>query len=484
MTTCLTSWETEILRRLAEVEAKRRGLARSEPEAFADFAKRVSRGFQFYRHCCELSAVLDRVAASEIRRLMIFMPPRHGKSLLVSRLFAAYYLIRHPERWVGLTSYAAALAFTLSHSVGEHYLAAGGKAPGARLGAEHWETTAGGGLWAAGVGGPITGRGFHLGIIDDPVKNAEEAASEVTRQRHKDWYRSTFYTREEPGGAIIIIQTRWHPDDLAGWLLAEEDGEQPERWHVLSFPAIRGEQALPLPASCVPIRDDRLPGEALCPERYPLAKLEAIRARIGSYYWSALYQQEPRPPEGNMFQRAWLPLVDAAPVEAVRVRYWDKAGTEGAGDFTAGVLMARTAEGIFYVENVVRGQWSAGNREKVIRQTAELDGHAVGVWLEQEGGSGGKDSAEATVRNLVGYNARFAPVTGDKQVRAQPFAAQAEAGNVRLVRAPWNAAYIEELISFPYGRNDDQVDASSGAFNKLSAGFAMPYFGAGRGRPA
>lgn len=170
---------------------------------------------------------------------------------------------------------------------------------------------------------------------------------------------------------------------------------------------------------------------------------------------------------GLVFNRGWFEIVDAAPVNARRVRGWDKAGTAGDGDWTAGVKMAK-ASGIYYVEDVIRMQSAAGAREAVIRQSAELDGIATDQWLEQEPGSGGKDSARDTIQNLSGYTVHAQTATGDKVTRANPFAAQAQVGNVRIVRGHWNEAYLRELHAFPTkGVPDDQVDASSLAFSKL-----------------
>jgi predicted phage terminase large subunit-like protein len=176
-----------------------------------------------------------------------------------------------------------------------------------------------------------------------------------------------------------------------------------------------------------------------------------------------------RPAAGLVFNRAWFELVEAAPAAATRLRAWDKAATAGAGDWTAGVKMSQAGP-LFYVEDVAHGQWSAHDRETVIRQTAEADGLATRVAIEQEGGSGGKESAEATVRRLAGYAATAYPSTGSKVERANPFAAQCQAGNVKLVRGPWNEAYLKELHAFPTkGVPDDQVDASSLAFGRLTA---------------
>jgi len=207
--------------------------------------------------------------------------------------------------------------------------------------------------------------------------------------------------------------------------------------------------------------------------------LTDIRMTLGEYAFSALYQQRPRPRDGNMFPRELAEIVDAAPVEVDRVRYWDKAGTESAGAYTAGVRMSRDKNGLFYVEDVVRAQHGALRRKALMHQTATLDGTRVSVWVEQEPGSGGKESAELTIRDLAGYTVRSETVTGDKATRADPFAAQWQAGNVKLVRGTWNKAYLDELEAFPSGKYKDQADASSGAFNKLALPRGVQVFFAG-----
>ncbi len=453
-------------------EALKRLPTAKAPLSFTDFVSRVNPRYKWYPHVKQLAAILQRVADGELSRLMVFMPPRHGKSELVSRLFSAYYLYRHPEKWVGINSYAAELAYTFSRNSRDNYARIGGTVKGDAAAIKHWETGEGGGLWAAGVGGPITGKGFHLGIIDDPIKNAEEAQSDTIRRKHKDWYDSTFYTREEPGAAIIVIQTRWHEDDLSGYILGKES-EEPENWHIVHFEAIKEENEPEYPPTCTTEPDTRKPGEPLAPLRYTLDKLNKIARRIGLYFFGALYQQRPRPREGSTFKFANFKIADVSPANASRVRYWDKAGTEGGGKYSCGVLMARADTGLFYVEDVIRGQWSALQRENAIKTTAELDRAKYGLipnWTEQEPGSGGKESAESTVRNLAGFIIYSERVTGDKATRAMPFSSQHEAGNVYLVRGDWNRAYIDELTMFPNGAYSDQVDGSSGAFNKLATG--------------
>lgn len=438
-----------------------------------EFIQRVNPRFKFYPHLEILIDVLQRVADGDLRRLMIFLPPRHGKSETVSRLFSAYYVYRHPERFVGLTSYAAGLAYTLSRNARENYLNAGGTLT--VEGVEQWETGQGGGLWAAGVGGPITGKGGHLLLVDDPLKNAEDAASETIREKQKEWWKSTFYTREEPGGSIVIIQTRWHEDDLSGWLLSrehEDEEAEPERWHIVLMPAVMAE--LPrLPDTVTIEPDPRQPGEALAPDRYPLKRLATIRRNSGSYFWSALYQQWPIPPEGDTFKREWFQYIDRiSDDEVVRwVRYWDKAGsTSKSAKYTAGVKVGITKDRRIIIAHVVRGKWSTGNRRKVMRQTAQIDGIDVTVGIEQEPGSSGLDSVRDEKRLLMGYTVFSDTPTGDKDTRLRPFAAQAEAQNVYLVKGSWNEAYIDELCALPNGTYRDQSDATAGAFNRLVRG--------------
>jgi predicted phage terminase large subunit-like protein len=259
---------------------------------------------------------------------------------------------------------------------------------------------------------------------------------------------------------MILIMTRWHEDDLAGRILASEDAPN---WRAVNLPAL-AEEGDPL---------HRPIGTALCPERYDEEKLSSIATVLGSWSFAALYQQRPAPAEGGMFKRHWFEIVDAmpAPDGCQWVRWWDKAGTASGGDYSAGVLML-AHDGQFYVADVQRGQWSSDERNRIVLQVAALDAERTGntcvTWTEQEPGSSGKDVAEALVKMLAGYPVRYEPSTGSKEVRAMPFAAQCEAGNVKVLRAAWNAAYLDELTSFLSSTNDDQVDASSGAFNKLA----------------
>jgi predicted phage terminase large subunit-like protein len=391
---------------------------------------------------------------------MLFVPPRHGKSEMVTIRYPVWRLEQDPAMRVVVAAYNQTLADKFSRKSRKIARARGIALNDERTAVEDWETQQGGGMRAVGVGGGITGQGGHLVIIDDPVKSREEANSKVYRDKVWDWYTDDLYTRLEPGGAVILIMTRWHEDDLAGRILNSEEGKT---WAVISLPAEAGDND-PL---------GRKPGEPLCPDRFDKEALERIRTVLGTRSYWALYQQAPQPAEGEVFKQDWFSVVDAEHLPRkwdALARYWDKAATAGGGDYTAGVLMGRAGP-LYYILDVQRGRWSTWEREQRIKDTAGRDrekyGPGVIVWQEQEPGSGGADSAQATVRNLAGFSIRTHRPTGSKQVRAEPFSAQAEAGNVKVLRAAWNMAYFDELCAFPNGTNDDQVDGSSGAFNRI-----------------
>lgn len=307
------------------------------------------------------------------------------------------------------------------------------------------------------VNGQITGMGLTLGVIDDPIKGRAEASSLTIRNKTWDWFTDDFFSRFADEAGMIMIMTRWHVDDPMGRFLERYPGAK-----VLRYPAFaeRNEKF-------------RKKGAPLFPEFKSRAFLEIRRKMYSTASWESLYQGNPIVVGGDMFPIEQIKLADVIPKNDIKrsVRYWDKAGTEdGSGATTAGVLMHQLVNGTYFVEDVVRGRWGAMAREKRIKQCAELDNadRLVETWVEQEPGSGGKESAEATVRMLAGYKAYADKVTGKKEDRADPYAAQVQAGNVTILKAPWNKEYLSEHEMFPNGRLKDQIDATAGAFNKLT----------------
>lgn len=430
------------------------------PPPFPTWLSTVTPTFNWrWRHLVYVQQALERVTAGSLRRLMIFMPPRHGKSEMVTIRYPIWRMLKQKDLRCIVGAYNNDLAMQFSRKGQRVALEAGLRLTVTR--ADDWETVDGGGVRATGVGSGITGRGGHLILIDDPVKSREEANSHAYRERCWNWYTDDLYTRLEPDGAIILIMTRWHEDDLAGRILTSDDREA---WEVISLPAL-AEDADPL---------GRAPGDALCPDRFDRESLLKSQKVMGSWSFSALYQQRPLPATGGMFQRDWFRITPAAPgAVKARVRYWDKASTAGGGDWSAGVLIGKTHDGRFVVEDVVRGQWSSRARRAIMLQTAALDkqrpGPPVRTVIEKEGGSSGKEVAENDIRMFAGYPVAVDAPTGSKEVRAQPLADQAEGGNVDIVAAPWNNAYLDEMGAFPFGAHDDQVDASSGAFAWLTS---------------
>lgn len=309
-----------------------------------------------------------------------------------------------------------------------------------------------GGMVTAGAGGTITGRGADLLIVDDPIKNQEEAHSKLIRKKIWEWWQATAYTRLEPNGAAIVIQTRWHQDDLCGRLLKDmaDGGEQ---WRILKLPAINTD------------------GGALWEDRYNRESLNGIKRTLGSYYFSALYQQEPIPDGGEFFQRDTLQIVEQIPAGCRRaVRYWDTANSTD-GDYTVGALLTE-CDGIIYVADVVREQLSWMHRNNLMQQTADLDRkrwHDYQLWMEAQRGDSGGMVGDLMTRDFSRWGMRLDRPNQSKELRARPLQAAIEAGNVRLVSGKWNTQYIDELVAFPHGDHDDQVDATSGAFNQLKS---------------
>lgn len=494
------AYQSLVQEKVQRLIARERLTNRAEAYHLLDLVKRVFPQYRAEPAHELIASALEAVVSGDLTRLMIFTPPQHGKSTLTSVHLPGYWLAYRPDDPVILASYAASLAERHSKHAREVVESSFYRAlfPGLTTrsesrSAQFWQLNQPfrGSMLAVGVGGPITGFGAMLGIIDDPFENWEQAQSLTYRDRAWDWYRTTFRTRVWERGAIILVCTRWHEDDLAGRLLQSQGAQ----WTVLRLPALAETQQerdennkrLGLPEG-QPDPLAREPGEPLCPARFSRDALEAIRTDVGALAWAAEYQGVPRAPEGNRIKRAWLPVVDALPVGATSlVRYWDKAATESDGAcYTAGVLITRIA-GITYIVDVVRGRWTVGEREAIIRQTAYLDQERVEslrhqrdracrvtTYIEQEPGSGGKESAEATIANLAGFAVYADRPSGNKDVRLEPFAAQAEAGNVRLLRGAWNQEYIEELCTVPNATYRDQADATAGAFNKLTVGRRRP----------
>jgi predicted phage terminase large subunit-like protein len=324
----------------------------------------------------------------------------------------------------------------------------------------------GGNRYSTSVGGTLTGFHAHILIVDDPL-NPKEAVSEVKIKAANHWMEQTLSTRKVDKAItpMILIMQRLHQDDPTGHILTKQKANIR---HVCLPGEIKNYAQYVRPAELVTEYKDDL----LDPIRMPANVLEDMRMDMGQYGYAGQIGQNPVPPGGGMFQVDHFQIIDAPPNMAdvaQTVRYWDKAGTERGGAYTAGVRMSRLKNNRLVVWDCKHGQWSTDERERIIRETAEADGSQVLIYHEQEPGSGGKESAEATTRNLLGYVARADKPTGDKVSRADPYSVQVNAGNVWLVRGIWNTSFIDEHRFFPFGSFKDQVDAASGACAKLAA---------------
>lgn len=458
----------------ARASAIRREISRRERiSSLIEFTKATKPDYKVNWHHEVVARELDLVFAGVTRYLLVMMPPQNGKSELVSRRFPAYVLGKRPETRIACASYNLELASEMSRDVQSIIDSTEYQElfPGIRLSeprerevrAAHKFQVVGhrGWYFAVGVGGGLSGRTVDLGIIDDPIKNREEAESKTYRDRVWSWFISTFFTRQFGDDVpIIIALTHWHEDDLAARLMRLSKQEYAKPWKVVQLEAIAENPDRTI--------DQREIGEPLWPEKYPLSELRARKAVMGKYEWSSLMQQHPTPPGGKLFRRAWFAnnFVDAPPIRARRVRGWDTAATSGDGDYTVGVLMSESG-GIFYVEHVTRGQWGPAEVDQNIKTQAEIDGKHISIREEREGGASGKAVIEARAKLLAGWDYSGVLTDKNKILRSRPFRAQCEAGNVRIVRGNWNNEYLDELCDFPTGVNDDQVDGSSCSFNAV-----------------
>jgi predicted phage terminase large subunit-like protein len=472
------------LRAQAELELRRRkrdggitsdnGIYRGEAcESLISFAKATKPDYQVNWHHGVTARYLDRFARGEIRRLMVFMPPRHGKSELVSRRLPAYILGREPDARLIISSYSADLATAMSRDVqdiieSETYRAV---FPDTRLPGKGSRKKATeslfeieghrGGIRAAGVGGGVTGMGANYIIIDDPFKDRAEAESETIRRKVYHWYRATLYTRLEKDAGILLTVTRWHNADLAGELVRMMATEGADQWEIVTFPAIAEGDLHP--------DDPRAPGDALWPDKYNVAALRSIEASLGSYDWNALYQQRPVPASGGLFKRDKFNIIDIEPADIVRkVRFWDLAMSERtSADRTVGVLLGITERGRIVVLDVQLAhiEWDAVPDR--VTSTALVDGDKIPVGVEAAFYQTRAVTKLLARPELHRYTVKGYKPETDKFTRALPFAARAGEGMVDVMRRSWTEAFLDEMCSFPLGAHDDIVDATSGAYLML-----------------
>ena len=411
-------------------------------------------------HQLAICDALERVVIGKTKRLILNIPPRSGKTEIAVKMFISWAMGVFPDAQFIHTSYSKRLATSnaygvralMQHEYYQHLFPQTELEQGSAA-KDDFRTTSGGIVYAVGAGGTITGYGaggmdgrFKGAIVIDDPHKADEATSEVMRQNTIDWFQTTLESRKNsPDTPIILIMQRLHENDLAGWLLAGGNGE---KWECVKIPAI----------------DDD--GDSFWPEQFPLDMLHRLET-ANPYIFAGQYMQNPAPKTGGVFDAHKIEIIDALPAGVTgKVRGWDLAATAKGGDWTAGVLLD-VSGGFTYIVDIQRIRGSAHDVEQLLVSTAKQDGAGIEQSIPQDPGQAGKAQADYLSKRLIGANFKFSVESGDKATRASPFSAQVNAGNVKMLKAPWNNDILHELRSFPFGSHDDMIDGCSRAFNRI-----------------
>lgn len=435
-------------------------------------------------HIDAISEHLEAISLGQITRLVINEPPGCMKSLIASVMWECWEWgpFGRPELRYLTTSYqegyAKRDARRMRDLVSSEWYQALWPIRLIRAGETSFENTARGGREAKPFASLTAGRGNRV-VIDDP-HSTEMAESDADRERSTRIFRESVTSRlnNPKSDAILVIMHRLHSNDLCG-VIDRLGLDYVKLILPMEFEADR---------KCVThfggktFQDPRTyDGELLFPERFTAEVIDRDKKATTAYAWAGQYQQRPAPREGGMFKRQWFEgkIIKVAPQGTIYARHWDLAATaKKTAARTAGVKIGRMPDGRFVVAHVVKTQEEGNSVRKLIKATAETDGRECQISLPQDPGQAGKVQAADMIAMLAGFTARAEPETGDKTTRAEPFAAQCEAGNVSLVEGEWNEAYLDELANFPAGHFKDQVDASSGAFARLVRGRSpQPVFG-------
>lgn len=425
-----------------------------------------------------ISAKVATTIAAGNGRIIISLPPRHGKSELITKNTPIWTLENYGRKNVILCTYGGELSTDFGRKVrdlvteNEHLLNIRLKQDASRV--NNWHTQMGGAMMSVGLGGPITGRGADVLLIDDYIKEIKESLSQSHRDYIWDWFVTTAFTRLEPGGTCIIIATRWHEDDLIGRILKFNPGG---RWENVVIPAfaepLGWDEDKPKPDDSWVDMFGRKFGEPLFPERYNTDALSERKSVLGTYFFNALFQQRPQDPNAKLTNKLWLKTTHKAPAgHGLKwARVWDLAATEDGGDWMVGTLCCYDeANDLFYIVDINRFQKSPGAIEKEVIKQAAVDGPNVEILIEQEPGASGKILV-AMYQNMIelkNYTVTPVPVVTNKVVRAQPFLAAVENKQVFMVSATWNETFADEYDAFPAGEHDDQVDTAGAGYVHLS----------------
>lgn len=432
--------------------------------------------------CSELEYVARRVAKGLPKEhdLVINIPPGTTKTLTTSIMFPVWCWTQWPWMRFITASYSSDLSLESaeksrniirSTKFKELYPELELKADKDTKGnyqviVKGREDQLGGNRFSTSIGGTLLGFHGHINIVDDPL-NPKQAASEVELANANRWMSQTLSSRktDKKVSMQVLIMQRLHQIDPSGYIL---DKNKKNVKHISLPGEIRNYRPQVKPIELI----EKYRDELLDPIRMDWEVLTDMEADFGQYGYAGQVGQKPTPPGGGMFKIEHFNFIDSLPVRTncqQIVRYWDKAGSVGKGCFTVGTKMSKWANGKMIVEDVKRGQWGSEVREQIIKQTAEADGKEVTVYIEQEPGSGGLESAQGTIKNLNGFSVYADRPTGDKAFRADPYSVQVNNGNIQILRSDWNKAFVDEHEFFPFSTYKDQVDSVSGAFNHLTS---------------
>lgn len=459
------------------IQLEDEGLAFGARNSLAGFTIYTKPDYQMNWHHELMCEKLDRFARGEIKRLMIFAPPRHGKSELVSRRLPPFMFGHRPTLQIVSASYSDSLSSSINRDVQRimESPAFGFLFPKSKLGAvtrnvtgsvrnnSFFELPTKGSYRSVGVGSGLTGHGADVLLIDDPIKNKKEADSKVYRDNVWDWYQSTAYTRLEKNGQVLVLMTRWHEDDLAGRLLEQAKTDpSADQWEVIDLPAVKETAADP--------NDIRKIGEALWPWKYPLEKLMKIKHSVGTRVWGSLFQQRPAPQEGAIIKREWLKFYRELPADARLygewVQSWDLSfkGND-TSDFVVGQVWVKYQANFYLVHQVRARMTFTATKVAIESLSAKFPWVKVKLIENKANGPAVIDSLKETIGGIVAVE-----VSDSKIARLNAVSPDFEAGNVHLPHpsiAPYIHDYISELTSFPTATNDDQVDGTTQALMRL-----------------
>lgn len=481
---------------LAQHQRRAAGLGVAAPQdTFHTYIMKVNPAFIFHRAHEVLISVLQRVVDTvlgatdhPIHDVIICMPARTGKSELTSRLLPGYLLHRDPSKWAALASYGATLAENLSKDARDNYERMGHTLSEDARSVQEWRTGFGGGCWAVGIGGGATGKGYHIGCLDDPFKDAQEGQSPARQLIVEEWWKSVWVQRANDESARrITTMTRWDLGDTVGRLMRQLRQGDGNPLHLVIMPGLYDPDVVrdvikDVPPEMLTIEPDwRQPGEALAPKRWSREQLLKRKADLGSHWFEGMVQQNPKQKEGKLFKSAWFTsrILKTLPEG---VYNWatgvDLAGTDKEtnpnADFTYAVTGCRWGPTRFIFTHAINGQWSPGTRDRHLSNLSKAQHRTYGFgqvrWrVERETGIDAATRETDLASALVGVPVTWGNPMGSKANRWDTFRAQCEVGNVYFLQGAWLDEFLSQLFDVVGAKTDvdDGVDAATLCFGEL-----------------